>query len=186
MITIFKNKKEIKIPTANELTVNQYIDFMARDRQDIINYLSVVLNVDYNSVWNFRLNEIESDTLFARIGQVEDYTKLKPKKYILGNEIKEVETFGQRYIIEETSYDMKPEELFCFVLAVCIVCEPNENKINEYKDKLMDMPYIDVLPTGFFLLKNLRNGKISGNLNLKNLIHLIKTKVSKNRQVSKI
>jgi len=180
MIELKINKEKKYIPTVRELTVKQYIAFMNSEKQDIINYLSVTLGVDYVAAWNLNINNY--DVLFARIGEIKDYSKLKPRKFILDYEVEEISTIGQRFMIEEQSKAFENEELMCFILAVALIKTPDIGRIIELKNKLMDEPFMEILPTAFFLQKRFVNGKICANFNFKNLIRLMKILVLKNKR----
>ena len=117
-----------------------------------------------------------------RIGDIEDYSKLKPKKHIIGYDVEEISTIGQRFIIEENTDNMNNEELMCFILAVAMVNEPNIDAITKVKDTLMNMPYLEVLPTGFFLLKNFVSGKIKERKCFNRFILMIKMIILGNKR----
>jgi len=180
MIELKINKRRELIPAANELTVNQYSRFMRLENQDIINYLSIALNVNYKTAFNLKVKNL--DKLLARIGTIEDYSKISPKKYILDYDVKKISTVGQRFVIEESGKNYEDEELLCFVLAVALIGEPDINKIEDLKKKLMSMPYIEVLPTAFFLRKKLMIGGKYGKSLLRILSRWIKTRPLKNKQ----
>ncbi len=189
MITLKINGEKKKIPSANELTVNQYIKLIEIGKQDLISYLSACLEKDYKLVFNSKIKNIEY--IVKRIGNLEDYKKIKVKNYLsLANgEIYLVSnlgitTIGERFMIEENAKNFKNEELLCFILAICIVENKMDyGKIKEKKDYLMDQPYKNVLPTAFFLLNNFLIGNIKGIKFLWKLKQLIKMKALKSRLV---
>ena len=163
MIKLPINGKEETIPTMDEMTVNQYIEFTKTD-MNLINYLSVCMGVNYKEAFNSKIKN--TDKLLRRLGQLKDYTKIKPvKRLIIDNELIfikniEISTVGQRFMIEENSTGMQNEEFLCFILAVGIVSDPmNIDEINKMKSKLMNEPYINVLPYGFFLANRFLIGK---------------------------
>lgn len=178
MISIKINGEKKKIPTANELTVSQYSELVKAEKQNIISYLSIVLGVEYKTTFFSKINNI---ALLKRIGKVEHYDKLKPKKKIVLSDSSfyyipnEIETLGQRFMIEENSSKLEEEEYLCFVLAVGLSKDPmNYDSVNSLKEKLMNEPYVNILPTAFFLLKNLSNGKRSVRNFFRELVRLIR------------
>ena len=100
------NNKNVELPIMDELTVKQYIKFI-KTKMNLIDYLSVCLNITYKEAFNMKLKNIKA--LNVRIGQLKDYTKIStPKKFILNNElyfIKNIDlsTVGHRFMIEENA-----------------------------------------------------------------------------------
>jgi hypothetical protein len=187
MIELHINKKEVKIPSARELTVKQYIAYFKKWEEkmhplkELIIYLSVVLKISKNKTANFKTNN--SMQLLKRIGNIEDYTKIKPNEYLLGYKLDAISTIGQKLMIEENGSSLKDEELMVFILAVAMVKIPNIDKVNEIKDKMMDMKYLDVLPSAFFLLKNFLKNKKKETKHLNRSIFQTKIMRSRNRLV---
>jgi hypothetical protein len=180
MITIKINGKKEKIPTANELTVRQYIKLVEKEEFNIINYLSACLEKEYKVVFNSKIKGFEY--LGKRIGEIEDYTKIKMDDYLIlqNGEIHTVSilgisTIGERFMIEENARKLKAEEFLCFILAICIINEKdkmNYGKINDMKEYLMEQPYKKILPVAFFLLQNLKLGNKKG-MKFFNLLKLL-------------
>ena len=184
MISLKINGEKKQIPAADELTVKQYSEFVKQDKQDIISYLSVTLGITYKQAFYSKLNNIG---LLKRIGTVKQYDLLKPKKKILLKDgtfyyiPEEITTIGQRFMIEENAAKLEEEEYLCFVLAVGLVNDPmNLDSVNNLKEKLMNESYTEILPTAFFLLRNLSNGKNSVMNFSRELIQSIKIRISKN------
>lgn len=184
MIPIKINGKTQKVPTFDELTVKQYIEYVKilrkKKKFDIIDYLSLVLKQEYKLVYFSKIHNVEG--LMKVIGSSRDYRKIKPgKQFVISGEVYNldnylIETVGQRFMIQENAKRFKSdEELLCFVLAVSIIREVNLSKVQELKDKIMDEPYIDILPTAFFLFRNLTNGLSKGRNILRGLRRLIST-----------
>lgn len=183
MIPIKINGIKNEIPTFNELTVEQYIKYRKAIKRkkdfSIIDYLSIVLKTNYKAVYFSKIKKIQF--LSETLGQVKDYSKIKPKKeFIINKEIYKLESYsiqtvGQRFMIQENGKKFKDtEEFLCFVLAVCIIKEVNLNKIIELKDLILKEYYIDILPTAFFLLRNLMTGLNKG----KNIFQQLKRLMS--------
>lgn len=184
MIPIKINGQTQKVPTFNELTVKQYIEytkiFRKKKKFDIIDYLSLVLKQEYKLVYFSKIHNV--DGLMNVLGHARDYRKLKPGKqfviagdyYNLDNYL--IETVGQRFMIQENAKRYKTdEELLCFVLAVSIIREVNLIKIQELKNKIMNEPYVDILPTAFFLSRSLISGLNKGKNIFQRLRRLIST-----------
>lgn len=184
MIPIKINGQTQKVPTFDELTVKQYIEYTKilrkKKKFNIIDYLSLVLKQDYKAVHFSRIHNVEG--LMKVIGQARDYRKIKPgKQFVISGDVYNldnylIETVGQRFMIQENGKRFKQdEELLCFVLAVSIIREVNLGKVLELKDKIMDEAYIDILPTAFFLFKSLINGLNKDQNILQKLRRLIST-----------
>jgi hypothetical protein len=165
MIKIKLNGKITEIKQADELTVNEYIELSKKKYHGLIAYLSTVLKIDEEKLFK---SKVKNNFLVqSKIGNVKDFEKLPPKKKLIISGEKhfinqlEVAELGQRFLIEEVLQAQKMEEieLMCFVLAVRICNKMDLNKVNEMKTKLMNEPYIKVLPTAFFLLRRLLLGK---------------------------
>lgn len=176
MIKVTINSKKVLLPTMNELTVKQYMEFVKTD-MSLVNYLSVCLKVKYKEAFNLKLKNIKA--LNLRIGKFKDYTKASvPKKLIINKElyfIKNIDlsTVGHRFMIEENARKLKDEELFCFILALGIVKDPmNIDDIKKMKTKLMKEPYVNILPLGFFLAKRFLIGKKRG-MNFSRMLNLL-------------
>lgn len=180
MITIEINKKKVQIPTSDQLTVEQYIKF-TKTKMNLINYLSICLGVEYKEAFDLKIKNL--DMLTTRIGHVKHYSEIKAlDKLVIQDKLYfkkniEISTVGQRFMIEENAKKLENEELFCFILAVGIVKNPmNINEIRQMKNKLMQEPYINILPIGFFLARRFLIGKKKGINFLAMLRHTIKTK----------
>lgn len=181
MITLKLNGEKRIIKAIDQLTVNEYIDFIKTD-MNLINYLSVCLGIEYKEAFNIKLKNVS--WLNARIGVLQDYTKLPvPKKLSINGKLYfikniEISTVGQRFMIEEHIKKLDNEEIFCFILAVGIVDDPMDiDLINKCKDKLMNEPYINILPLGFFLANRFSTGKNKGMNFLRILGLLINMKI---------
>jgi len=188
MIKLKINGEKKEIPTSSELTVNQYVEFISSEKQNIVSYLSVVLGINYKEAF---FSKVGNNALLKRIGKVEDYSKIKPSKKLVFKDSSffyvpdEISTVGQRWMIEENAQKMEQEEYFCFVLAVGLASDSMDfGKVNDLKEKIMNEPYLSVLPTAFFLLKNSLLGKSSGVNYFSRLIALTAIRISKNNLVS--
>lgn len=192
MIKIKINGKKELIPSSNKLTVKQYVELSKKtwvnDIDFLIKYLSIVLKKPEREIE--KANSKGTLGLIFRIGKIQDYTELKAKKRIVINdEVYSVGSdnflIGERYVIEEAAKQFEDEELMCFILAEKIL---NINqmldfeKANKLKDKLMDMPYIEVLPTAFFLQKRLIRGYLREMSFSKRMILLMRMRVLRNKQ----
>lgn len=183
MIPVKINGQTHKIPTFDELSIKHYIEYKKTLKKKksftIIDYLSIVLGQEYKLVYFSKINNV--DGLMSVIGSSRDYTKIKPgKQFIIAGDVYNlenylIETVGQRFMIQENGKKFKQdEELLCFILAVSIIREVNLGKVLKFKDKIMDEAYIDILPTGFFLFRNLINGYDKE----RNIFHRLKRLIS--------
>lgn len=186
MIELKLNNEKALIPTYKELTVRQLIRLKGKDNLNIINYLSSVIDRKFADIAELRVKNPYD--LAIRIGKYKDYTKSKYSKVItipgkkFWTKNLEIETLGQRFMIEENAKNLKDEEYICFVLAVAILgTEMDSSKIIDLKEKIMDEPYLNVLPIGFFLHKSLWIGSILETNNSKMLMDSTNIMYKKNR-----
>lgn len=198
MIEIKINGEKKMIPTASELTAKQYIKVVQmhnelKEKNELneisflICYLATALDVSYKKAF---FSKLSNYSLLKRIGDISDYATLNPVKrmvfkngdfYYMPDEI---ETVGQRWVIEKNSSSLKTEEMLCLILAVALARDPmNSDSVNILKKKIMNEPYQDVLPTAFFLLKNLLIGKSSGASFFRKLMYSIAMRTSKSSSV---
>lgn len=183
--------REIQVKTFRELSVKELKQWLDLQREgvktDIIHYLSIVRGISYKAAYNLNIKNPEN--LISVLGEVIDYEKAKPaKKIVVDDTLYNVDdisifTVGQRNTIEENIKGYENEEMLCYILAVAMLGYDSTDalKVKDLKDKLLDCAYVDVLPTAFFLLKILWNGKNSGIYFLKKLLALISIKFKKNR-----
>lgn len=181
------NGKTEKIPTARELTVNQYIKLQKRESINIVNYLSVVLNINYKKAFDLKITNYNA--LKSRIGVIQDYQKLTPKSKISLNDGNyfyvpdEIETVGQRWMIEENARKITDEELLVFILAVGLVSDPTDfEKVKATQALLMQQPYIDILPTAFFLQLRFLTGRNNELSFSKRLTFWVRTQILRNKR----
>lgn len=166
MITIKINGENKNIPVFDELTVNQFIEAnnkLKNDSLNIIEYLSIATDINYKVIFNLNIKENNINTLKNVIGNVKDYTKIKPKKELIINKsiykVKEIETLGQRYLIENNVSNLDDEELFCFILTISLLNKDDLHNtdfeiINDLKNQIMNSCYLDILPIAYYISKN--------------------------------
>lgn len=151
---INNNKEVLQIPSKYELSVIQYSKFIHNEKQRLVDYIVITTNKKYNYITKSEIKKYSS--LLNRIGQLDDYTQIKAdKKLFLGKYwLKPVKTVGQRIVIEECGY--VNEELICFILACGLTGSDDFETIDKLKNKLMNEPYLEILPAGFFFAEKFR------------------------------
>ena len=182
MIILTINGEKKKVPSLDQLTVSQYIKMSGKEDISFIDYLSIVFDISYKEAFNIKYKGL--DKLINRIGELEDYTKLPVNsQLVIEDEVYnikdlEISTVGQRFMIEVSAKNLKNEELLCYILAVAILkdCMDSE-KIKEFKDKLLNLAYKEILPAAFFLAKRFSIGKRNVLNYMKMQIQLAKMKV---------
>jgi len=188
MIELTINGERKKIPEADKLTTRQYIDILHTDEGNILNYLSVVLNVKYKSVYDSQIKGF--DKLKRRIGDLKDYRKITPKNVLTFDDGLyyytkglEISTVGQRFTIEENAKNLKNEELIVFILAVALVKDSTDvDIVKAMFDKLMKQKYTEVLPQAFFLASRFLTGKNYEINFFAKLLLQLRTTISKNKR----
>ena len=190
MITISINRKKVEIPTFRELTVNQFMELRERINAktegefNLLDYLSMVLEKDLKLMFFSKLKNPE--IINKALGKIEDYQKIKSYKFFYkgkNHDLRDYDiTLGQRFMIEENAKKKADERLMCFMLAVVLANEMDLKKVNKIYNKILAMPYLDVLPPAFFLANSSVNGKKNAMRYLRKLRNMMKTRSLKNRQ----
>jgi hypothetical protein len=174
MINVKINGKKYKIKTIPELTTEEFIELSELENLDTSKYISWQTGIDIKKTFF----AIISKQVEKSIGKVPDIRKLHIPKWVNKKNI--IETVGQRHQIENSN--LKGYELLVFTLAVANAKSNNIDDVNELNDIYMQMPFMDILPAGFFFFKNYKNGKSEGRRLLNWLLGLIKISNLKNRQ----
>ncbi len=173
MITFKINNTKTKVPTFNELTVNQIMEWNELWRNKkltaedslytyLITYLSVVHQKNYKEDFATTIPNIE--ILMNLIGSPTSYEKIKRNGTLMINgevfnmKKASIQTVGDRNMIENNAKKLTNENYMCYVLAVAMSKENNANKINEIYKSLLDSCYIDVLGHAFFFSNSLMTG----------------------------
>lgn len=177
MIPITINGKKHLIKSANELTTKEFIDFMKTKNPDKIKLIGFQTGRKYDVIFKTKI----SKNVLMMIGEIPDIEKLKPPKTILGYHINRfgIETVGQRFQLETSGY--KGYELLLFVVAVALTNDPDLDKVNMMKERLLNEPFIQVMGAGNFFFRNLMNGRNSGLNSLRNTLLSIRMQARKNR-----
>ena len=171
-----KRFRKYSIPTFDELTAKQYLDFCNTPVKDPIDYLSIVLNKKRDVISRMVIPEPEK--LWYLIGKEKNFENYKlNRKYFLDYDIKEIETIGQRYTITRNIEAYKGFEIYVFFLAVALANNDNLEDIQEIYSKLLQENYYEVLGLGFFLKKNLEYGMIKEQRTLRKLPIMMKMKI---------
>jgi hypothetical protein len=114
----------------------------------------------------------------AAIGVVPDVTKMT--RPIWPDYTKLIDTVGQRHQVE--SAKLEGFELLVYCLAVSQARSNNCDDVNKLYDAYFNMPFIEVLPAGFFFFKNFKHGKRSVVNYLKWLLVLKRIRNSRKQQ----
>jgi hypothetical protein len=176
-IPIKINDKKFKVKPICELTTAEFIELSKIENIDLVKYIA------------WQTKEPMKDAFFATtsravefaIGKMEDITTYKLPKW--PDYKKTIQTVGQRHQVE--SCNLVDLDLLVFCLAVAQAHSNNIDDVENLRVKYLDMPYLEVLPAGFFFFENYRTGKKRGLIFLRKLRLLIKMPNLKNRQVSK-
>jgi len=194
MIPIKINGKKYSIKHPHELLTSEYVelskifqgllenedDKVKAAYQFVIRYISWSAEIDLQLAYFSKI----SDSLVLTIGTLFDQQWLMPKT-ILGKPVKRyiIDTVGQRFMIE--TCNKKGYELLIFVCAVALARSEDYTVIESIEQRLMRLPYQEVIPIANFFFQHLRNGKNSGASSLGRFIRWIKTRLSVNRRVKK-
>lgn len=165
MIPLKINGEKYKVPSYDELTVKQLLSVKkaVNEKEEkeqlftIIDYISIFTGIEYKIISKTKFKDL--DHIIRFIGEERDYTKMNPKKkLILSNQQVinisdcKIETFGQRIMIELNTKGLYFEDAICFILATSIVKDTEGKEVNRLREQFLDMNYLEILPTAFFLL----------------------------------
>lgn len=158
MITLKTNNIPYKIPTIHELDVATFAKLQGFGDFTIIDYLSIVLDIDFKTASDFRIKNpiFLSNQLY---GDFPDYESQKPRKFITVKgkryNLNPNFTLGQRFIIEENGKGKDGLELLLFMLAV----NADQDNYSELLELINKEQASRIIPEAFFLLGNLSNGR---------------------------
>ena len=153
MITLKINNKDVKVPAITELSTEKFCKLHDLNDFTIIDYLSIVIGVDYKIAENFKIKNpaFLGGQLF---GNIPDYESKKSKKFIVVEgrkyDLSPNFTLGQRFQIEEKGKGKKGMDLILFILAV----NADQENHPALLEKIKQEPAALILPEAFFLLKN--------------------------------
>ena len=165
MIKLRINGKRRQVPTANELTVKQWLKYSGTS-QDIYNYIAVALDMPAPDLQNSTMRGIGTPQLFAaKLGIINPwneraYVTNVAKQYSLDaglNGVKLNKT-GHRWMFEAYLTE-KPTDndaaLFCLAMAVrpgCFDIEQIKQTVKSFDGLL----YVAVMPVAVFFFKNVK------------------------------
>ena len=185
MIDLKINGEKNKVQSFDEITTEQCIRVSEEGEFNLIKYLAIVLDKDYENVFSSYIND--SPKLYKMLGLPKDPRKKpKPHKIELPEEIEglelvydceayEVGNIGQRYMIEQRTLTEKKEYNFLvFVLAVCLSGEHDINKVTKLYDQLMKSNYYTVLNSGAFFLRSFQSGRRKEQRFLKSVLKMLR------------
>lgn len=179
MIPITISGRKYKIKSIPELTTAEFIDLSTIENLDFVKYIAWQTGASLDSVFF----AVVSKSVEKAIGTVPDITKMPRPKLPYISYKKTIQTVGQRHQIEASN--LEGYKLIVFILAVSQACSPNIDEVNRLYDRYMKLPFIEILPSGFFFLQTSESGSNFGQSFLTKLTRLIKTLNSRRRQASR-
>ena len=177
MIPIKINGKRHRIKPINQLTTEEFIEISKIENLDLIKYISWSAKVKLNDAFF----AVTSKTIEKAIGNIPNIEKIPLPKW--AKKIKHIESIGQRHQVE--SCGLTGYELLIFTLAVSEARSNNIDDVNKLYDHYLSMPFIEVLPAGFFFFNRYRNGRNFVRRYLFRLLSSIKTQSLKKMPVYK-
>ena len=158
MLSLRINKQKRLVPTFREINVNHFLKLEKIGNFNLIDYLSVVLDMEKGDVSNITVTNHQLLS-YKLLGNIKKYDKINPKKFIVVQgkryNLNKNFTLGQRFIIEENGKGKSPMELILFILAV----NADQKNYNHLLPKLQDELACHIMPEAFFLLKHFSTGK---------------------------
>lgn len=167
-IPIIIGKKKYKIKPINKLTTKEFIEFSKLETPDHIKYIAWQTGLEFKDAFF----AVTSKTVEKAIGTAPDITKLPVPKWV--DKTKLIDTVGQRHQVESSG--LSGYELLIYCLAVSQARSNNSDEVEALRVKYEDMPFIEIMPAGFFFFKNFNNGKKKGlrSLNLLRCLIMIR------------
>lgn len=159
MIPIKIGGKPFKIKPINSLITREFVEVSKIKNLDLMKYIAWFTGVKNEDAFFAKI----SNTVVEAIGQFKPIEKMPfPNTF---DKRKLIETIGQRHQIERCK--KKDYELLIYILAVSQAQTNDTSKVNEMYESYLEMPYVEVLPAGFFFYKNLKTGS---NLEMKSFV----------------
>ncbi len=167
MIPIKIGEQKFKIKSIKELTTREFIELDKIQPCDIIKYISWQTGQKMDDCFF----AVTSATVANAIGQIPDIRKMPCSKNF--NYKTGIDTVGQRHQVETS--ELTGLELLVRCLAIAQAKSNNIDDIIKLETVYFDMPFTEILPSGFFFFRSYRYGK-KGVLNfLRKLPFLIPT-----------
>jgi hypothetical protein len=173
-IPIVINKKKFKIKPIAELSTTQFIEMSKIENLDAVKYIAWQTEQKFDDAFF----AVTSRTVELAIGNAPDITKLKLPKW--PDYSKTIQTVGQRHQIESSG--LAGFDLLVFILAVSQARSNNIDDVNKLRDEYLQMPFVQVLPAGFFFFQNLQPGKNFAGRSLEILRRLMRIVMSRKKQ----
>ncbi|RLD69233.1 MAG: hypothetical protein DRI95_00645 [Bacteroidetes bacterium] len=162
------NNKKFEIPTAENLTVGQYIELSKFDKLNVANYLAVVTGRRVLEIATLKMKDKNLRRLLNYIGNISDFKELQnlgksAKTFIFDNKVYtksfDWQTVGVRLMLEKKAEQTNEVlELATYLLAILISKNFDADKIEKNYIKLLEYSYIDILPFAIFFFKKLNRG----------------------------
>ena len=182
------NNKKHEIKPASELTIKEYIELF--DKFDpktknlgiLLDYISVILGLDYKDIADVNINHRTIRRLFAYIGEIqlakdmpvskEFYYKRTGKTYY--QSVVNWQSVGVRRMMEERD-EKNQLKMAVYLLAVLIQGDYDYEKTEAIYNDLQDYRAIDVFSFVIFFFKSLYSGNKPDTSFLKRLIRKLST-----------
>lgn len=143
--------KKYNIKPISELTTAEFIELEKIEDLDYLKYISWQTGVSIDKTFY----AIIDPKIYLAIGQKPDITKMKIPDWVDKN--KKIDTVGLRHQVESSK--LKNFDLLVLCLAVAQARSNNYEDVQNLIDQYMQMPFAEVLPSGFFFFKNYNRGK---------------------------
>lgn len=165
------NKHKVKLTTADNLSIEQYLQLSEKENITIIDYLNAttdfkVLDIARTGLSNRHLRRLNN--YIGSIKTFEELAKIKQKSIIFEDKLYQRDnldclTFGARVMLEARQKETQnPLKLAVYLLAILIEGNFDADKTDVIYNKLLKLSYIDYLPFAVFFFKRLTIGKYKG------------------------
>lgn len=171
MIPIIIKNRKYKVKPIASLTTAEFIELSKVEDLDIMKYIAWSTSSTMDDVYFVKISPVVEQL----IGTIPDVTKLPPPAW--AKKQSPIDMIGQRHQVERSGKEGL--DLLVFVLAVAMARSNDEEKVNILYNCYMTLPFVEVLPAGFFFSTNLANGKNSDKISLRLSLHSMMNVISK-------
>ena len=179
------NNKKYKIPTAEKLTVSQYIELSKLEKVSIVDYLKVVTGLEFADISKIQIDEKTIYRINNFIGLIIPFQyfyslKSVPDDFYLNGKTFDLRKFdrlhfGLRVLFEQRQQQTEnPIELAVYMFASFLSNGDGSgydaDKANEIYLQLLEMNSFDIISISGFFLHKFMTGLWSGKSSLKRLL----------------
>lgn len=165
------NKKPYSLKPVSKMTFDEFNKIIVKGKvTDLTEYLSLYCDIPADELIHSKLQGASIPALHQSIFNVNISQVMKERKDTVKYDdtiylVRELalETFGQQYMFDmyRQEKDLNIYELSIYALAIALSESMDTTMIEHYYSKLCAMPWIKILPQGFFLAKKFSGSRMN-------------------------